>query len=84
MRSKRKTYGEVSKSRVKAMWLYGLVWSVDTNPMDIKIQKPTVKSTFLKKAKFMLVIELDTMITYTKASRLYKLNSYSTPMKRCE
>jgi hypothetical protein len=52
------------------MWLCGFMWFVDTNPMDIKIQKPIVKSTLLKKAKFMLVIELDTMITYTKASRL--------------
>jgi len=27
---------------------------VDVNPLDIKIQKPTLKSTFLKKAKFKL------------------------------
>jgi hypothetical protein len=33
------------------------------NPMDIEIQKPTVKSTLPEKAKFNIVIDLDTMIT---------------------
>jgi hypothetical protein len=38
--------------------------------MDIKIQKLIVKSTFAKKIKIMFGIELDTMITGTKALRL--------------
>jgi hypothetical protein len=35
---------------------------------DIKIQKPTVKLTLFKKAKFILVIEFDIMVTCIKAS----------------
>jgi hypothetical protein len=35
-------------------------------PMNIKIQKPTVKLTLSKKAKFKLVIEIETIITCTK------------------
>jgi hypothetical protein len=38
--------------------------------MDIKIQKPTVKSTIPKKAKFKLVIEFDIIITITEVPRL--------------
>jgi hypothetical protein len=34
--------------------------------MDIAIQKLMVKSTLPKKAKFRLVIEFDTVITYTE------------------
>jgi hypothetical protein len=40
----------------------------------MKIQKPTIQLTLLKKAKFRLVIELDITITYTDAPR-QKINS---------
>jgi hypothetical protein len=40
------------------------------NFMDIKIQKPIVKSTLSKKTEFKFVIELDIAITYTEAPRL--------------
>jgi hypothetical protein len=39
-------------------------------PIDIKIQKPTIKLIFSKKAKFRLVIEFDIMIKYTKIPKL--------------
>lgn len=52
------------------------------NPIDIKIKKPTVKLIIFKKASFRFMIEFDTMITYIKVSKLYKLNPYPTPMKR--
>jgi len=40
------------------------------NLMDIKIQKPIIKSTIPKKAKFKFVIEFDIMIISTKTPRL--------------
>jgi len=39
----------------------------NVNLVNIKIQKPIVKSTLPKKVKFKLVIEFDTMIIYTEA-----------------
>jgi hypothetical protein len=42
----------------------------DVNLANINIQKPTVKSILFKKAKFMFVIEFDTMITCTETPRL--------------
>jgi hypothetical protein len=36
----------------------------DANLVDIKVQKHIIKLTILKKAKFRLVIELNTTITY--------------------
>jgi hypothetical protein len=44
------------------------------NPVEIKIQEPTVKSTFHEKVKFILVTEFDTTIICTKTPRLQKLN----------
>jgi hypothetical protein len=40
--------------------------------MDINIQKPIVKSTLFKKAKFRFVIDLDTTITYIEAPKSIK------------
>jgi len=42
----------------------------DANLVDIKIQKLITKLTILKKAKFRLVIELNTTITYIETSML--------------
>jgi hypothetical protein len=42
----------------------------NANPVDKEIHKLAVKSIIFKKAKFRLVIEVDTMITCTEVSRL--------------
>ena len=39
-------------------------------PVDTEIQKPIIKSILPKKVKFRLVIEIDTIITYTEVLRL--------------
>jgi len=52
------------------------------NHLDIKIKKPMVKSTFPKKAKFRLVIELDTIITFIEAPRICKPKLNPMPIKR--
>jgi hypothetical protein len=50
--------------------------------MDIKIKKLIIKSTFPKKAKFRLVIELDTIITFIETPRIYKPKLHPMPIKR--
>jgi hypothetical protein len=52
------------------------------NHIDIKIKKLIIKSTFPKKAKFRLVIELDTIITFIETPRIYKPKLHPMPIKR--